>query len=173
MLIVVARALSAVLTCLAMDQTLSALHDEIDTDYDQRLAKVEDDRKREHEALDRLWPRLAQRGLPGITIEIPRRKSESEGFPQPQTNGHSASTFFPLLREIENLFVQQPERQITQQYVFDILTNSHPILKKRDARHLRGQIAGGLGKLRKQGKIVLVRKGTGADPHVYRKGKND
>lgn len=144
-----------------MDQTLQNLHAEIDADYDARLRKLAEERDKEHQALDRVWPRIAQMKLPGVQAASTAPVDETSG-----SNGDGKP--FPMLPRIQAFFEANSGRELTQQTIFSAFTKWYPELRAREAGHLKGQISSTLAKLLDRGEIELVRKGTGGNPHIYK-----
>lgn len=142
-----------------MDKTLQELHDKIDADYDARRSKLDEDREKDHAALDRIWPMLASQGLP---------QTQPNLIPDLPSNGHSGSGLFPMMPAIEKIFRAYPDTEISQRTLFDGLIAKYPELRERDPGHLRAQISSTLNKMTERGMIRLVRRGSGGNPHIYK-----
>lgn len=139
-----------------------------DEEFKALHIKVEEEARRNHEAIDRVW----MMDNPGKTLPIWNVPTSA---PTPSTRAKVGKGKevqpFPLTGEVSRVIDHfQSDADITTRNVVQPLGERFPELAaKVESGMTAAQVAGVLSRLAKQGKLRLAKRGFGSAPNVYRK----
>jgi len=145
------------------------LQAEIDADAKAQTARIEQERVQNHQALDRMRA-FSQR----TANKAAGLNSSDTLFTPTSVSGNGSSQFAmknairKIIRSLGDAKVTQPliYREVYQRYTSDV--------HHRNQQHVKGQIAGILGKMAESDppELKVVDKGHGRNPRVYRATEN-
>ena len=141
---------------------------EIDAEAKAQTARIEQERIHNHKALDRIWAKMRQSGNAdgSVELEIP--------FTPAPANGNGSATF-AMKDAIRKIIRSLNGAQLTQPLIYRELSQRHaPNIAHRNQLHVKGQIAGILGKLAESDppELEVVDPGVGRNPRIYKATDN-
>jgi hypothetical protein len=152
---------------MEVDERYAKLEAEIDAEFDARIAQLEEERKRRHEALILLWPSIVATFGHGVTATVLNQDASASN------NGalNDKRKPFPMRQAIRSIIDRlEDNAEFNQPSIYDELLKSNPELKESPPPNIRAQIASVLNWLTHKEKVIAVAKeGRGSVPNVYRK----